>query len=290
MNAKPPGRRDDPTLERRLDHQLMLGLVFGALLFAGFPLYASREPERRARAAREQHETYLRLGRDQYQLHCASCHGAEGSGGGPAPTLRAQELLGAVSDTQLRWLIAGGQPGTAMAPYHIDFGGPFTDQHIEQVVTYLRSLEAEAPSVPGWKTGAPAPPRPDHTPVATVRSSLPSPAAPDTAPSAPAVVSGNTPVADATADELAQVKIAPLYAQYCAACHGANGQGMPNLGSALFTAEYRARRADSTIARLIADGVPGKAMVAFSKARGGPLTPAQIAALVAAIRRGRLTN
>jgi hypothetical protein len=31
-------------------------------------------------------------------------------------------------------------------------------------------------------------------------------------------------------------------------------------------------------------------MMAFSKARGGPLTPTQIAALVAAIRRGRLAD
>jgi mono/diheme cytochrome c family protein len=99
-----------------------------------------------------------------------------------------------------------------------------------------------------------------------------------------------TPAADVAADELAQIKVAPLYAQYCAACHGANGQGMPNLGSALLTAEYRARRADSTMTRLITEGVPGKAMMAFSKARGGPLTPTQIAALVAAIRRGRLAD
>lgn len=267
MNATPPSRRDDPRLERTLDRQMLLGLVFGSLLFAGFPLYAAREPERRARAAREQYETYRRLGADQFRLHCASCHGADGSGGGPAPTLRAEEFLGAVSDVQLRWLIAGGQPGTTMAPYHIDFGGPFTDQHVEQVVVYLRSLEADAPSVVGWKSGAPAPSRPVVA------------AAPPT-----------TPAADVAADELAQIKVAPLYAQYCAACHGANGQGVPNLGSALLTAEYRARRADSTITRLISEGVPGKAMMAFSRARGGPLAPAQIAALVAAIRRGRLAD
>jgi len=98
------------------------------------------------------------------------------------------------------------------------------------------------------------------------------------------------PAADVAVDERARITVAPLYAQYCAACHGANGQGMPNLGSALLTAEYRARRADSTITRLIAEGVPGKAMMAFSRARGGPLAPAQIAALVAAIRRGRLAD
>jgi len=104
------------------------------------------------------------------------------------------------------------------------------------------------------------------------------------------MVSGTAPAAEATADEIAHVEVTPLYAQDCAACHGANGQGVPNLGTALLSTAYRARRVDSTIAHAIADGVPGKAMIGFGKVRGGPLTPAQISALVAAIRRGRLTN
>lgn len=281
MKRRTPTRSDDPALERSLDRQLALGLLFAVLLFAGFPLYSIREPARLAQAAKEQHDTYARLGADQFSLHCASCHGVEGGGGASAPTLRARELLSTVSNTQLRWLVAGGSPGTVMSPYHIDFGGPFTDQHVEQVVTYLRSLEADAVSVPGWKTGAPAPARPTRTARANVETrTRKRTAASEQSRSASSTVSA--------VDDADAVRPAPLFAQYCAACHGAAGEGVPNLGSALLSASYRAQRDDSTIARLITEGVPGKAMMAFASDRGGPLGTAQIAALVAAIRRGTL--
>ena len=267
-----PRERDDPAVERSLDRQLVLGLVFGVLLFAGFPLYAFREPARLKRAAAEQQEQYARLGGDQYALHCAACHGADAMGGGPAPTLRAREFLSAVTDQQLRWFIAGGRPGTTMSPYHIDLGGPFTDQHVDQVVTYLRSFEADAPSVPEWKSGAP-------TPVAA--RAEPAPAA-EAAPTAAAVAgSASSETVTATDDQSRpDPASAQLYAQRCAACHGAQGQGVSGLGTAIMTRAYLGSRADSTIARLIRDGVPGTAMMAFGQVKGGGLTPAQIQAMV----------
>ncbi len=51
-------------------------------------------------------------------------------------------------------LIAGGVSGTSMSPWSIDFGGPLTDEQIRQVITYLRSLEPNAPSIPDWRTSA----------------------------------------------------------------------------------------------------------------------------------------
>jgi mono/diheme cytochrome c family protein len=265
----PPRERDDPALERSLDRQLMLGLVFGVLLLAGFPLYAIREPERLQRATAEQWEQYTRLGSDQFALHCAACHGAEGMGGGPAPTLRAREFLSAVTDQQLRWFIAGGRPGTTMSPYHIDFGGPFTEQHIDQVVVYLRSLEPDAQPVPEWKTGAPAPPAPTAAPSATP-------------PAATATPAGETAALAASIDDSAITAraSAQLYAQRCAACHGAQGQGVAGLGIAILTPTYLMNRADSTLARIIAEGVPGTAMMAFTGSSGGLLSAEQIQALV----------
>jgi len=263
-----PREQDDPALERSLDRQLILGLVFGVLLFAGFPLYAFREPERLKRAAAEQQEQYTRLGSDQFALHCAACHGAEGMGGGPAPTLRASEYLSAVTDQQLRWFIAGGRPGTTMSPYHIDFGGPFTEQHVDQVVVYLRSLAVDAQSVPGWKEGAPSPPVPARVATADVANAVAASDIPkEVAPSA----------AEGTISAAAS---AQLYTQRCAACHGAQGQGVAGLGAAILTPSYLANRADTTLARIITDGVPGTAMMAFAQTKGGDITPAQIDALV----------
>jgi mono/diheme cytochrome c family protein len=272
-----PPSSASPAVERSLDRQLLLGLVLGALLLAGFPLYALREPERLVTAKREQRELYRRLGAEQYVVHCAGCHGAQAGGGGPAPTLAVREFLGSVTDQQLRWLIAGGSPGTAMSSYHIDLGGPFTDQHIEQVVTYLRSLEAGAPSVPQWRDGQPVPIRTVAAaapPAVSPFVATPPAAAPALAPE-PAGGDGD-PSQPTRRDTLS----AGRYATLCAACHGARGEGVRNLGPALLTAGYLDTRADTAIFRRIADGVPGTAMMAFVPPRGSLLTAAEARAMV----------
>jgi mono/diheme cytochrome c family protein len=51
-------------------------------------------------------------------------------------------------------LISTGVPGSEMPAWSIDHGGPLTDQQVEQIVTYLRSLEPNAPSVPAWRKGS----------------------------------------------------------------------------------------------------------------------------------------
>ena len=40
-----------------------------------------------------------------------------------------------------------------MPTWSIDMGGSLTDQQIEQIVTYMRSWEPTAPSVPDWRAG-----------------------------------------------------------------------------------------------------------------------------------------
>ena len=69
-----------------------------------------------------------------------------------APALNSQQFLGAVTDEQIQGIIAGGVPGTAMPAWLNEYGGPLTDQEIAEVVAYLRSWEATAPSRPDWRT------------------------------------------------------------------------------------------------------------------------------------------
>jgi mono/diheme cytochrome c family protein len=64
-----------------------------------------------------------------------------------------KEFLQATADDQIRALIAGGISGTDMSPWSVAFGGTLTDEQIGQVTTYLRSLKANAPSVPDWRKG-----------------------------------------------------------------------------------------------------------------------------------------
>jgi mono/diheme cytochrome c family protein len=156
--------RDRPTpppfepaaLERSLDRYLISGLVFMALLVAGFVVYRVREPTLRADAATAQERSYRDIGTQLFATNCSSCHG-KGAVGGSAPVLNSQEFLKITTDAQMNNLIAGGVPGTEMPAWSLAFAGTLTDEQIRQITTYLRSLEPNAPSVPTWRQGSQSP-------------------------------------------------------------------------------------------------------------------------------------
>jgi cytochrome c oxidase cbb3-type subunit III len=75
---------------------------------------------------------------------------------------------------------------------------------------------------------------------------------------------------------------ATLYAENCAACHGAEGRGGASI--ALANPVYLAIADDAAIRKVIANGVRGTAMPAFAENAGGMLTDAQIDALTKEIR------
>lgn len=141
-------------LARSLDRYLGAGLVFMAVLIAGFLSYLVREPDLRATAKTEQAETYRSLGKDLFDKNCASCHG-KGGDGGSGPVLNAKEFLTMTSDNQIHTLVAAGVSGSEMPAWSLDFGGTLTEEQVRQVTTYLRTLEAQAPSVPTWRKGKP---------------------------------------------------------------------------------------------------------------------------------------
>ncbi len=140
-------------LERSLNRYLAAGLVFMALLLIGFVTYRVREPSLRRAAAHSQTISYTAIGRQTFAASCAQCHGKNASGGS-APTLNSKEFLKSTSDAQIAALVAGGVPGTEMPAWSIDYGGTLTAEQVQQIVTYLRSLEPRAPSVPTWRQGA----------------------------------------------------------------------------------------------------------------------------------------
>jgi mono/diheme cytochrome c family protein len=149
--APPPFEPD--WLERSLSRYLTAGLVFMAILVAGFGAYRAREPGLRADARRQQEVTYVQLGSKLFAGNCASCHGKNGVGA-DSPRLNAREFLSSTSDDQMRLIIAGGVSGTEMSTWSIDLGGTLTDQQISQIIAYMRAWEPDAPSVPDWRHGA----------------------------------------------------------------------------------------------------------------------------------------
>jgi mono/diheme cytochrome c family protein len=157
MPEQPSGPREfEPDwLQRSLDRYLTWGLAFMVVLIFAFPLYRMREPSLRADAKTEQQVEYTKTGAVLFSNNCASCHGDSGTGG-TAPTLNSKEFLGTTEDNQVELLIAGGVSGSSMSAWSQDYGGSLTSEQIREIVTYLRSLEADAPSIPDWRTGAKA--------------------------------------------------------------------------------------------------------------------------------------
>jgi mono/diheme cytochrome c family protein len=145
-------------LDRSLNRYLASGLVFMILLLAGFVVYRVREPGLRAAATRAQTTSYTAIGTQIFAANCAQCHGKDATGGGSAPTLNSSQFLKSTTDDQIFALVSGGVSGTEMPAWSLDYGGTFTAEQVRQVVTYLRSLEPHAPSVPGWRQSAKATP------------------------------------------------------------------------------------------------------------------------------------
>jgi mono/diheme cytochrome c family protein len=143
-------------LERSLDRYYVAGLVLMVLLLLAFPLYRLREPHLRSQAATQQLQAYRTDGAQMFATNCAKCHGKDAAGGETAPTLHSKQFLGAITDAQISLLVSGGVTGSSMPAWSVDFGGPFTDQQIQELVAYLRSLEPNAPSIPDWRQSAKA--------------------------------------------------------------------------------------------------------------------------------------
>jgi cytochrome c oxidase cbb3-type subunit III len=74
----------------------------------------------------------------------------------------------------------------------------------------------------------------------------------------------------------------PLYADNCAGCHGSEGRG----GAAIALADpvYLAIADDTSIRKVIANGVQGTSMPAFAQSAGGMLTNKQVDVITAEMR------
>lgn len=73
-----------------------------------------------------------------------------------------------------------------------------------------------------------------------------------------------------------------LFVQNCSSCHGADGEG--GTGPALNSQQFLGAASDAQIENLVAVGVPGTAMVAWSQDFAGPFTSEQIRAVGAYLR------
>jgi cytochrome c oxidase cbb3-type subunit III len=86
-------------------------------------------------------------GQALYGKYCAICHAKDGSGymADNAPSLVTKSLLESATDDQLRKSIVEGRPGTAMAAYGNEFGGPLDRAAEDRIIAWLRSKTPAPP-------------------------------------------------------------------------------------------------------------------------------------------------
>lgn len=143
--------REDPIVVRQSLRWRRAGAFVLFILVISFPIYKAVESGRRADALSAQDRALMTSGLQLWGLNCASCHGTGGLGVS-APALNSQEFLASITDQQMRGIIQGGIPGTAMPAWWNEYGGPFTDQQVRSIVAFVRSWEPAAPSCPDWRT------------------------------------------------------------------------------------------------------------------------------------------
>ncbi|MBK9121573.1 MAG: c-type cytochrome [Chloroflexi bacterium] len=232
----------------------LLALLGTGLIALALGLAVLLEPGRQAAAAVTLRAAMIAEGTDLYAQNCVACHGASGEGIASYPPLTAAADMDAQT---LFNTIDRGRYNTAMAAFGVEEGGILTAAQVDSLVVMLQADT--------WDT------------VATRVSTL-----------------GLTPpqivVAEIPAETLAVVEALPdgatlsaglvVYAENCAACHGANGEGT-TLAPALNTDELRVRLNTAELARIISEGVPGTLMASWSNA----LDAVEQSAVIAFIER-----
>lgn len=107
--------------------------------FRAFALVAALAFGSAATAADKLSEAQSAAAEADYQQYCALCHGAdrEGHVNDHAPSLRSKSLLESGAGWSIGMAIGYGRPGTPMAPFSEDVGGPLTRAQIRTMSQWL---------------------------------------------------------------------------------------------------------------------------------------------------------
>lgn len=171
-----------------------------------------------------------------YDANCAVCHGSEGQG---RVGIDLSKDFPAIDPAAFaRAAIEQGVSGSAMPAWSQQYGGPLSEQEIEDVVAFVASLSGgRSPMAP---TATPLP----VTPVPTVPGA---------------------------SGDAGQGRV--LFITNCAMCHGERGQGL--VGANLSKA-FASINPQQFVRATVSEGIEGSAMPAWAQAKGGPLSEAEI--------------
>ncbi len=172
------------------------------------------------------------------QLFVANCAVCHGADGRGRVGADLHAFPGIQVNTEIAQTVRDGIPGSPMPAWGAVHGGPLSEQDISDIVAYVVSAFAGT------------------SPIEPLLTYMAPPVTP--LPGIPG---------DASAG-------AVVFATNCAVCHGDRGQG--RFGRTLAKV-WEAGDPLSYIRQVVHDGISGSAMPAWSQARGGPLSDADIA-------------
>jgi len=186
-------------------------------------------------------------------LYSQNCSGCHGADGrlGPAPPLNDALFLAIASDAELTRVVSEGRRGTPMTAFARAAGGGLTPEQIESIVHGMRTKWGKSTTQPV----------------------------------------GTLPAYVATGGHGDASTGATVFAQACAMCHGANGQGAARAG-ALHSPPFLALISDQALRRIIITGRPDLGMPDYrhlvdGSARPAPLSDREIGDLVALLASWR---
>ncbi len=103
----------------------------------------------------------ISAGQDLYSVHCAECHGDDGSvaviegveglEGEKITPINSSDVLYTIADSSMYEVIAHGRPNAGMPPFGKTYGGELTKGEIDYIVVFMRYMwddRFEAPTLP----------------------------------------------------------------------------------------------------------------------------------------------
>ncbi len=98
-------------------------------------------------------EVHGKAGQALYMRYCTLCHGAVGQGyaADNAPSLISRSFRESANEGFLRMAIVRGRPGTAMAGYGKEVGGPMSPEEMNDLLSYLQGGAPKAALLPDVK-------------------------------------------------------------------------------------------------------------------------------------------
>ncbi len=231
------------------------GILATLVIIIILPLYAQIEPTHQKDLLVDYYTDAVRTSTENYAQNCAVCHGAAGEGIGDNAPLNS-DAVRSMSETDLFKVISRGRDGTLMAAWAAEEGGIFSNSQVADLVTLIQNVNWSYVETRVAELGL--------TPPEVIEMEVS-----DEMLASVAALPGGENLTEGLV----------IYAENCAACHGANGAGTV-IAPAIDSADLRTTP-EEEIVQLVNTGVPGTLMASWQNI----LQPEQINTVVDLIYR-----